>query len=443
MAVLKPDYDSSPRGPADAARHRDKIKEAIKKNLPDIISDEAIITRRENQIVKVPIRGIKSFRFIHRQSDGAAGGFGSGESEEGKVIGRRPKPGHDPAGKAGEEPGVDYLETEIDLAELIEMMLADLGLPNLQKKEVRETKILKGWRIDSLEKHGVRPRLDKKRTLKEAIKRTEAVVQALSEMTGKSEEECRAALEGAGGDSVRARALLDAGTFAEKPGGPNAVFIDSSDLRYRTITEDTEFHSNAVILAMMDVSGSMGTMKKYLARSFYFWMTSFLKTIYQRVEIRFIAHTTEAKLVDEHEFFHKGESGGTSCWSAYDLATELIDLEYPTSRWNVYPFHFSDGEDWDVQRTVKSLEKMLERGVANFGYGEIQAEHSGSALMDAFKQKIPLQSRMMEGFSFYEGVWGASPVLGVVIKDKLDLYPALRVFLNTGKRAGGLQRFTG
>ena len=82
---------------------------------------------------------------------------------------------------------------------------------------------------------------------------------------------------------------------------------------------------------MMDVSGSMGTMKKYLARSFYFWMTSFLRVIYKRVEIRFIAHTTEARLVDEYEFLHRGESGGTSCHSAYELATDLIDTEYPTS----------------------------------------------------------------------------------------------------------------
>ncbi len=433
MAILKPDYDSSPRGPADALRHRQKLKEAIRRNLPDIISDEAIITRREDRIIRVPVRGIKSYRFIHRQSDGASGGFGSGESEEGKVVGRRPKPGRNRPGKPGEEPGEDYLETEIDIAELIEMMLTDLGLPNLRKKEVLETVVNRGWKPDSLEKHGVRPRLDKKRTVKEAIKRTEALVQALIEITGKGEDQCRAALEAAGGDAARAREMIEAGVVQNGAALTEGAFsLESSDLRYRTITEDTEFHSNAVVLAMMDVSGSMGSMKKYLARSFYFWMTSFLKTIYKRVEIRFIAHTTDAKLVDEEEFFHRGESGGTACYSAYELATELIDREYPTRKWNVYPFHFSDGEDWDVSRTIKSLEKMLDRGVANFGYGEIQTEHASSALMDAYRQRIPLRPRVNEGYSFYDGVWGASPVLGVIIKDKSDLYPALRVFLNAG-----------
>lgn len=432
MAVLKPDYDSSPRGIADAARHREKIKEAIRRNLPDIISDEAIITRREDQIVRVPVRGVKSYRFIHRQSDGAKGGFGSGESEEGKVVGQRPKPGPGRPGKPGEEPGEDYLETEIDIAELIGMMLEDLGLPNLRKKEIQEEVVTKGWKYDSIEKHGVRPRLDKMRTIREAIKRTEALVQGLMLSTGKDEEECRSALEAARGDPAEAAGMLAAGILIP-PAGVSPVYLDTPDLRYRTITEDTEYHSNAVVLAMMDVSGSMGTMKKYLARSFFFWMTSFLRVIYKRVEIRFIAHTTEAKLVDEYEFFHRGESGGTSCHSAYELATDLIDTEYPTRKWNVYPFHFSDGEDWDVDRTMQALGKMLDRGVANFGYGEIQTEHGSSVLIDAYRKKIGLEGQMLENLSYYQGLWRSSPVLGVIIRSKSDIYPALRVFLNSEK----------
>lgn len=439
MAVLYPDYDSSRRGPTDAARHREKIKEAIKRNLPDIISDEAIITRSGDQIVRVPVRGIKSFRFIHSQ--GTQKGVGSGESEEGKVVGRRPKPGNGRPGRPGEEPGEDYLETEIELAELVEMMLDDIGLPNLQEKEIREAVISKGWKYDSVEKHGIVPRLDKKRTIKEAIKRTEALVQNLMLSSGKSEEECRDALSEARGDFDAALELLSgkrgrtADDRTEAGSEPGRLYLDSSDLRFHTITEDTEYQSNAVVIAMMDVSGSMGTMKKYLARSFYFWMTSFLRIIYKRVEIRFIAHTSEARLVDEYEFLHRGESGGTSCHSAYELATDLIDTEYPTSRWNVYPFHFSDGEDWDVDRTIRSLEKMLDRGVANFGYGEIQTEHSSSVLMEAYRRRIGLEAGNVENLSYYRGVMGRSPMLGVVIKDKSDIYPALRVFLHSGKGA--------
>jgi sporulation protein YhbH len=435
MAVIKPDYDSAPRGRTDAARHREKIKEAIRKNLPDIISDEAIITRQKDKIVKVPIRGVKSYQFIHGRTKGESGGFGSGESKKGKVLGRRPKPGQGQPGKPGDEPGIDYLETEIELEELIEMMLQDLGLPNLKQKEVRETVIPKGWTFDSIEKHGIRPRLDKKRSIKEAIKRTEVLVAQLMRETEKSEEDCRKALDLSKGDMIRASELLKTPGPMPEPlhedEGKSEIRLKSSDLRFRTLTEDVEYQSNAVVLAMMDVSGSMGTMKKYLARSFFFWMLSFLNTIYKRVEIRFIAHTTEAKLVDEHEFFHKGESGGTHCFSAYDLASELIDKEYPTDRWNVYPFHFSDGEDWDVERTIQSLKSVMDKGVATFGYGEIQTEYSASLLMEAFRKELSLKKSWQYGLDFFEGNWSKSPLLGVIIQSKEDLYPALKVFLKS------------
>lgn len=429
MAITQPDYETTQRGSVDAARHRQKIKEAIRRNLPDIVSDEAIITRKKNQVVRVPVRGVKSYRFIHKHSEGAGGGLGSGESKKGKTIGKRPKPGYGIPGKPGEEPGVDYLETEIDIEELISMMLDDLGLPNLRQKEVREAIIPKGWQFDSIEKHGIRPRLDKKRTIKEAIKRTETLVANLIRATGRSADECRAALDSARGDVTGAMRLLGKDGVVPGDKGEPSLYLDNTDLRYRTIAEDVDYQSNAVVLAMMDVSGSMGTMKKYLARSFFFWMLSFLRTIYKNVEIRFIAHTTEAKLVDEHQFFHKGESGGTFCYSAYDLAGDLIDAEYPTSRWNVYPFHFSDGEDWDVDRTVRSLKAVLKRGVATFGYGEIPGEYTSSVLMTAYRKALSLRKFKQNGFNYFDGKLGESLILGVIIRDKEDLYPALRVFL--------------
>jgi len=434
MAVVKPDYESAPRGKTDAVRHRQKIKDALRKNLPDIISDEAIITRKEGQIIKVPVRGVKSYRFIHGIPRGAGGGIGSGDNKKGKVIGRRPKPGHGKPGQPGDEPGIDYLETEIDIEELIEMMLQDLGLPNLKQKEVKETIIPKGWTFDSVETTGIMPRLDKKRTIKEAIKRTEILVSSLMEETGMSEQECRQALQKAQGDREGALVILRSDTASEPTHNEAEFNIDSSDLRFRTLTEDVEYRSNAVVLAMMDVSGSMDTLKKYMARSFYFWMVNFLRTIYKQVEIRFISHTTEAKLVDEQEFFHRGESGGTHCFSAYDLARELIETEYPTDRWNVYPFHFSDGEDWDPARTVHSLKAVLEKGVAAFGYGEIQTDYSTSLLMQTFEEELSLREMNRGNFFYYEGTWGDSPLLGVIIRGKEDLYPALRTFLKHKKK---------
>lgn len=430
MAIRKQDWGLSQRGVKDAARHREKIRETIRKNIADIISDTAIITRKKGQIAKVPIRGLKSYRFIYKRQSTGGTGVGQGEGEEGDVIGRRPANDGQP-GQPGDQPGVDFLETEIDIEELIEMMLRDLGLPNLKKKAAAEVESLKGWTYDSIEKKGIAAHLDKKRTLKEAVKRTAGFVGELMKKTGRPEETCRKALAMARGDLLRAEKIL---LGQESPDDADGDFLRlfSEDLRYRTLRSDVEYESNAVVLAMMDVSGSMGTMKKYLARSFYFWLVEFLRKIYNNVRIRFIAHTTEANLVDEHAFFHKGESGGTFCHSAYDLAIHLVETEYSPSRWNIYPFHFSDGEDFDPAKTVASAERLLELGVNMLGYGEIQTDpYPVSRLMDAFTNRLNLTGRSFpeNDFEIFLGPDAAPPFMGVVLKDKSHVYYALKEFL--------------
>ena len=429
MTIKKQEWELSQRGLKDAARHREKIKESIQKNIADIISDASIISRKKGQIIKVPIRGLKSYRFIYKHEGSGGTGMGQGEGKEGDVIARQPTPDGRP-GQAGDEPGVDFLETEIDIEELIEMMLKDLGLPNLKKKAVQETAIPKGWKFESIEKTGIAAHLDKKRTLKEAIRRTATFVAELMRKTGKPEELCREALALAQGDLLRAEKILLEDNLPEEKEGFMPLY--NEDLRFRTLERDVEYHSNAVVLAMMDVSGSMGTMKKYLARSFFFWLVEFLRQIYSHVQIRFIAHTTEAKLVDEHEFFHKGESGGTFCHSAYDLAIHLIETEYNPVRWNIYPFHFSDGEDFEPAKTAASARRILQLGVNMLGYGEIQADpYSASQLMTTFEQEFQLEKHRFgeDDFEVFSGTSSATPFIGAVLKEKSHVYLALREFL--------------
>ncbi|MGH2516628.1 MAG: DUF444 family protein, partial [Ktedonobacterales bacterium] len=174
--------------------------------------------------------------------------------------------------------------------------------------------------------------------------------------------------------------------------------------------------SNAVVIAMMDVSGSMGTFEKYVSRAFYYWMVRFLRTKYDNVKIVFIAHHTEAKEVTEEEFFTHGESGGTQVSSAYELALKIIEERFPSDDWNIYPFHFSDGDNLplDNERCVSLVQKLME--VCNiFGYGEIREGHyrSPSTLMSAFNK---IQDKKF---------------LAVTISDKSEVYPALRRFFAT------------
>jgi hypothetical protein len=429
MAIKKQDWGLSQRGFRDASRHRQKIRESIQKNIAEIISDASIITRKRGQIVKVPVRGLKTYHFIHKRESSGGTGIGQGEGDKGDVIGRQPTPDRRP-GQPGDQAGVDFLETEIDIEDLIEMMLNDLGLPNLKKKAFTETVVPKGWRFESVEKTGIISHLDKKRSLKEAIKRSSAFVGELMQRTGRTEDECRRALSKARGNIVDAERMLHEEDLFDE--SEPFVPLFNEDLRYRTLERDVEYQSNAVVLAMMDVSGSMGTMKKYLARSFFFWLVEFLRQIYNHVQIRFIAHTTEARLVDEHEFFHRGESGGTFCYSAYDMAAHLIETEYNPARWNVYPFHFSDGEDFDSDRTVASAKRLLQMGINMLGYGEIQADpYSASRLMEAFEKELQLEKQEADSANFEVllSTDQTTPFIGAVLKEKSHVYLALREFL--------------
>ena len=171
-------------------------------------------------------------------------------------------------------------------------------------------------------------------------------------------------------------------------------------------------HHNYIVDGMLS-HNSMGEFEKYIARSFYFWMVRFLRTKYNNVQIVFISHHTEAKEVTEDEFFHKGESGGTQVSSAYELALEIIKARYNPDDWNIYPFHFSDGDNlpWDNDRCVQLVNKLME--LCNiFGYGEIREWHyrSPSTLMSAYSKLTDKK------------------FIAVTISDKKEVYPALRKF---------------
>ena len=140
-------------------------------------------------------------------------------------------------------------------------------------------------------------------------------------------------------------------------------------------------------------------------------MTRFLRTKYQSVEIEFIAHHTEAKVVTEEEFFTKGESGGTICSSAYAKALELIDQKYNPVRYNIYPVHFSDGENFstDNEKCLKLVNELMDLS-SMFGYGEVNPNNRYSSLMSTFKR--------IENPKFRH----------YILKQKKDVYEALKSF---------------
>jgi len=423
------------KGKRDAKRHREKQKKAIKKEIRKIISESSIITRKKGKKVKIPIREIviPDFRPGNRQDEGenTRAGIGQGAGKKGDVIGRRPGQGQEP-GNAGDMPGEDYIESEVDIEEVIGMMLEDLGLPNLREKEDRsKMEAITGYKISGITRSGPNILLEKRQTGKQGIGRFYAYLETLKEETGKDELTCFTALKDADGNLGEALSLLDEGIEARYNEVEPFPILVSDDLRYMNIKEEKTHHSNAVIFAMMDVSASMTTDKKYLARSMLFWINEFLKQIYENVEVRFIVHHAKARLVDEDSFFKTGESGGTRCAEAYRLARSMINSQYPTNTWNVYLFHFSDGEDWDPEATISEAKKLInEMKINMLGYGEIRLNGRpfSSGLKKAFEKELNITSETKDEMDIIVGK-KEHPFLGIVIKDKDHILPAIQEFL--------------
>ncbi|WP_391119518.1 sporulation protein YhbH [Psychrobacillus sp. L3] len=333
------------KGYQDQERHMDKVKEAIKDNLPDLISEESIIMSNGREVIKIPIRSLDEYKIRYNYDKTKHVGQGDGDSQVGDVIARDPSGEGSGAGKqAGDQAGKDYYEAEVTIAELENILFKEMELPNLQQKEQAEITTDK-VEFNDIRKKGLMGNIDKKRTIITAIKR--------NAMKGKAE----------------------------------ISPLHNDDLRFKTWDEVTKPESKAVVLAMMDTSGSMGAFEKYCARSFFFWMTRFLRSKYETVEIEFIAHHTEAKVVTEEAFFSKGESGGTICSSAYQKALELIAEKYNPARFNIYPVHFSDGENMtsDNEKCIKLVNELMEVS-SMFGYGEVNAHSRYSTLMNTYKK---------------------------------------------------------
>lgn len=378
MTIQRNDWSLQRKGIIDQERHKDRVKEAVRKNLGSIVSNEAIILSDGKRTVKVPIRALDEykFRFDYRKKKHV--GQGDGKTRVGDVLAREGQPGQGTGGgQAGQEAGAEYYEAEINIDEIAALIFEDLHLPFLEEKAKKAVQSKK-TQFNEIRRTGVIANLDKRRMIMENIKRN-------------------------------ARAGRGA-KFGE---------IKKDDLRFKTWEEVMRYESNAVVIAMIDVSGSMGEFKKYVARSFYFWMVRFLRTKYDNVDIVFISHHTEAKEVTEEQFFTQGESGGTVVSSAYRLALDIIHQRYRPEDWNIYPFHFSDGDNYysDNEEAVRLADELV-LTCNLFGYGEIGEEGSTSnrrssgALLSIFNDRLKMKERFV----------------GVRIDDKEDVYPALKHF---------------
>ena len=324
IAAETPWYDLFSRGARDWLRHNQKVRSAVRESLPQLLSGDDIISRPSNRSVLVPVKFLEHARF--RLMDPAQhSGAGQGKGEAGDVL--RPARDDGPGSHAGgTASGEVRFVVEMKIDEIVDWLWEELKLPELKPKRA-ETMDEPDYRREGWDKRGARSRLDRRRTLKEAVKRS-----AVQE---------------------------------------NSLSIANEDLRFRQLVRKPTPSTKAAVLFALDVSGSMDEGQRRLAKQFFFFALQGLRRQYAKVETAFIAHAAEAWEFEESQFFQASSSGGTISSGAFELAAELMRTRYDPGRYNVYLFYASDGENAaeDRPRAGAALRRLA--GELNYaGYVE-------------------------------------------------------------------------
>ncbi len=333
-----------PRIDADLSRFRQIVKGRVREELRKHLGRQDLVGRQGKQVVTIPIPHLETPQFVH---DPGGRGVGQGEGDEG---GR---------GKgAGDQPGAHVLEAEFTVEELAKLLGEALELPRIRPKGQDELES-RGGRYTGISTVGPESLRHFKRSYRQALRR-----------------------------------LLVSGAY--EPGSPKVTLV-RADRRYRTWKPRPLPKANAGILYVMDVSGSMGDEQKEIVRTESFWLDAWIRSHYQGVRTVYIVHDAAAKEVDRDTFFRIRESGGTVISSAYELTGRILSERFPASDWNLYLFHFTDGENYSRQDTEKCLEMLqgtLLPSLNLFGYGQVEALGTRGDFYDALAARFPAEPKV-------------------------------------------------
>lgn len=360
-------YDLFSRGARDWIRHNEKVREAVEQSLPSIVNNPEALSSSGGKVL-VPVRMLEHARFRLRDTDNNTGA-GQGSGKPGDVLrpgqGQPGQPAEGASGGSGEGEIQFVMELKVD--DVVDWLWERMKLPDLKPKPTRasehEELVRSGW-----DRRGARSRLDRRRTIKEAVKR---------------------------------RAVQT------KP----AVFTDD-DLRFRQLVRRRQPSVNAAVIFALDVSGSMGEHERRLAKTFFFFALQGLRRQYARVETAFLAHAGEAWEFTEGEFFQAAGTGGTVSSTVLNLTGELLRERYDPGLYNVYLFYASDGENFSYDRDAATAALRQLAGQLNYtGFVEIRPAHTlametemGSIFNRLREEKLPLGSARI---ARSEDVWDA------------------------------------
>ena len=315
-------YDLFSRGARDWLRHNEKVRESVEKSLPNLIAGPDVLSGSGGGTVLVPVRLAEHARFRLRDPESETGA-GQGAGEPGQVLRPgQPQQGDEKGSEAGSGNGDLQFVLELKIEDVLDWLWEELKLPDLKPKqsarEEDDEYVREGW-----DKRGVRSRLDRRRTVKQAIRR---------------------------------RAIQT-----------NPAPFTDDDLRFRQLKKRQRPATNAAVIFALDVSGSMGETERQLAKTFFFFALQGIRRQYSKVETAFIAHSAEAWEFNESQFFQTSGTGGTVSSTAFKMSQEVMRDRYDPSQYNVYVFYASDGENLvdDREPATESLRELC--GGLNYG----------------------------------------------------------------------------
>ncbi|MGH7491565.1 MAG: DUF444 family protein [bacterium] len=361
----------------DRSRFRQILRGQIKKELRKYITRGEMIGKKGKDLVSIPVPQINIPRF--RYTGRNTGGVGQGDGEVGTPIGRGDD--GDGSGQAGEAPGEHILEVDLPIEELAQLLGEELELPHISPKG-RKNIVSEKDRYTGISKSGPETLRHFKRTYKQALKRQ-----------------------------------LISGTY--NPDNPLIVPY-REDRRYRTWKTLQMPEASAVIIYMMDVSGSMGDEQKEIVRIESFWIDTWLRYQYKNLETRYVIHDAVAREVDQETFYHTRESGGTIISSAYKLAAKIIAEDYDPGDWNIYLMHFSDGDNWgeiDTDECINILENQLLPLANLFCYGQVESPYGSGQFIRDLEDYFESEEKLVLS----------------EIPDKESIYKSIKEFLGKGK----------
>lgn len=365
MTVVGDDRLPHAQGARDALHHRGRLRRKIVEQLKQRIGEEDIIAAGPEKRIQVPVKGTRQWRFIYDRGEGT--GVGQGDGEPGDVLGPADSGAGD--GEAGTEPGEELYEVWLDMQDVEELLFSELQLPRLRRKQggaLVEPEVV----YNDIARAG--PLVDKRATLRANLARN------------------------------------------ARMGKVRVGDVDRGDLRYVSYREHPKPRRRAVVFCVMDISASMGTNRKRMARLFFYWCVQFLRRRYDEAQVVFVGHTTEAWELSESEFFGRVESGGTRVSSAYELVARLQRERFPAHEWNVYVLHTSDGDNFtaDNQLTLELIERLVPT-CSLIGYLEVDTTGMAGHKLSGYFGR---HADGIEGF-----VWATA-------SDDRELWPALKRF---------------